>query len=354
MEPEATDWPDELFNQLAVELFALQFRFNPAYRKFCEARRIEEKDVSEWRAIPAVPAVAFKLSEMTSIEERDRNRCFFSSGTSQQERSRHYHSSVSLGIYECALRHHFERSVIPFEQLKEYELVFLTPRPEETPNSSLNYMFGQFSLHSKVACFFGKIEANGGWGLDMEGLRMWLTERGPMGRPVFLFGTAFNYVQLLGGSGRNGKKWLLPKGSKVLETGGYKGRVREVGKGELYGAIAASLGLAVSSIYSEYGMSELSSQAYDSDSLHKAPEERRFRFPGWVRVQVISPETGRAVRDGDQGLIQVHDLANVFSAGALLTGDLGVIEGEYFRLSGRAESMLPKGCSLFAEEDKFQ
>jgi hypothetical protein len=137
----------------------------------------------------------------------------------------------------------------------------------------------------------------------------------------------------------------------VIETGGYKGRSRELAKGELHRLISERLGVPAPHIVCEYGMSELSSQAYDitaSSARPASPVTRHFHFPPWARAQVISPETGREVADGETGLLRVFDLANVFSVMALQTEDLAVRRGTGFELLGRARLAEPRGCSLMA------
>ena len=135
-----------------------------------------------------------------------------------------------------------------------------------------------------------------------------------------------------------------------METGGYKGRSREMSKAELHALITKRLGVPAQNIICEYGMSELSSQAYEvtGDEDRTPPATRHFRFPPWARVQVISPETGREVAEGETGLIRVFDLANVFSVMAIQTEDLGVRRGDGFELIGRAKLAEPRGCSLMA------
>jgi hypothetical protein len=93
-------------------------------------------------------------------------------------------------------------------------------------------------------------------------------------------------------------------------------------------------------------MSELSSQAYDSETIHSSSVIRHFHFPPWARAQIVSPETGCEVRDGESGLIRILDLANVFSVLAIQTEDLAVRRGDGFELIGRAEMAEPRGCSL--------
>ena len=112
-------------------------------------------------------------------------------------------------------------------------------------------------------------------------------------------------------------------------------------KAELHALITERLSIPSENIICEYGMSELSSQAYDAGSV-----ERVFHFPPWARVQIISPETGKEVVNGETGLIRIFDLANVFSVAAIQTEDLGIRRGDGFELIGRAQLAEPRGCSL--------
>ena len=134
-----------------------------------------------------------------------------------------------------------------------------------------------------------------------------------------------------------------------METGGYKGRSRSLPKRELHALISQALGIPRDHIVCEYGMSELSSQAYDravGPSRFTHHVSRSFHFPPWARVQIISPETGREVGEGETGLIRVADLANVYSVMAIQTEDLGIRHGDGFALAGRAVLAEPRGCSL--------
>src|SRR5206468_11450043 len=137
--------------------------------------------------------------------------------------------------------------------------------------------------------------------------------------------------------------------SRAMETGGYKGRSRHLPRAELHSLITQRLGIPASHIVCEYGMSELSSQAYDSEVRNAErgvrKEARVFRFPPWARVRIVSPETGREIAEGERGLIQVSDLANVSSVLAIQTEDLGVRRGAGFELLGRAALAEPRGCS---------
>jgi hypothetical protein len=161
--------------------------------------------------------------------------------------------------------------------------------------------------------------------------------------PKLIFGTAFSFVHLLDFLAENNLRFQLPENSRVMETGGYKNRSRSLPKSELHALITERLGVPRENIICEYGMSELSSQAYDSEIQNS---ERQFHFPLWARAQIISPETNREVRDGETGLIRIFDLANVFSVAAIQTEDIGIRRGDGFELIGRAQLAEPRGCSL--------
>ena len=166
-----------------------------------------------------------------------------------------------------------------------------------------------------------------------------------------LLGTAFMFVHLLDELERRGLSIALPPGSRIMETGGYKGRSRELPKAELHALITSRLGVPPEFIVCEYGMSELSSQAYDrvagsASLLH--PQSSIFSFPPWCRALVISPETGREVAEGETGLLRLFDLANVRSMMAVQTEDLAVRRGDGFELLGRAAQTEARGCSLLA------
>jgi hypothetical protein len=205
---------------------------------------------------------------------------------------------------------------------------------------------------SSESVFVGGIAGDGAWTLNPEAALSILRETVKSGQPLALLGTAFSFVHLLDHLVERGLRFELPPGSRALETGGYKGRSRNLPKTELHALLTARLGIPSTHIVCEYGMSELSSQAYDATLNdeptlgHPTPIARRFQFPPWARTQIISPETGREVDEGETGLIRVFDLANVYSVMAIQTEDLGIRRGERFELIGRATVAEPRGCSL--------
>jgi len=236
----------------------------------------------------------------------------------------------------------------------------LTPPPEQAPHSSLVHMFETVrrEVGSAGSRFVGRVEGDGAWALELDAAVEMLREASGTGQRLLLLGTAFSYVHLLDYLAEAGMRFELAAGSGALETGGYKGRSRSVPKAELHRLIGERLDIPGNQIVCEYGMSELSSQAYDtalgssrllpwaSRVTHHA--SRTFHFPPWARVQIVSPETGREVGEGETGLIRVVDLANVFSVMAIQTEDLGIRRSQGFALAGRAVLAEPRGCSLMS------
>jgi hypothetical protein len=210
------------------------------------------------------------------------------------------------------------------------------------------------------SAFTGNVSADGSWAVDLETTHRRLQLASDTGKHLVLLGTAFSFVHLLDDLVARGLCYELPFGSRVMETGGYKNRSRTLPKTKLHALITKQLGIPAGFIISEYGMSELSSQAYAMPGLqlssdrdlrnttHFTPVTGHFHFPPWTRVQIISPETGREVAEGEPGLIRVFDLANVFSVAAVQTEDLAIRRGHGFELIGRSQLAAPRGCSLMS------
>ena len=392
---------DRQFSELALELFALQFQLNPLYRRICEARQRTPGNVEHWTQIPFVPTAAFKELELSSIPLHERTAVFHSSGTTEQKPSRHFHSIESLAVYEASLWAWFARTFlggtgdlpvpsgdppdgtektlhtgqgslltttpipIPFggspsggsASPARPRLLFLTPDPKAAPHSSLVHMFETVRQNLGAAGdaaggspFVGRLENDGAWGLDFAAVMAMLNHQPPcpIGQPLLILGTAFSLVHLLDFLAEKHLRLDLPPGSRVMETGGYKNRSRVLPKSELHSLITEKLGIVPEKIICEYGMSELSSQAYDNALQPPASslQPRTFHLPPWARVQISSPETGREVTEGEPGLIRIFDLANVFSVAALQTEDLAIRRSEGFELIGREPLAEPRGCSL--------
>jgi hypothetical protein len=203
--------------------------------------------------------------------------------------------------------------------------------------------------------FVGHLGHDGAWELDQEKLLHELRKSLAASEPVMLLGTAFLFVHLLEHFGSRKMNFKLQTGSRLMETGGYKGRSRVFSKAEFYDMLTARLGIEAESIIGEYGMSELSSQAYDlavtgMSQGTRARLLRLFRFPPWARAQIVSPETGHEVADGERGVLRIFDLANAWSVLAVQTEDIAIKRGYGFELVGRLAAAEPRGCSLMSAD----
>ena len=343
---------DRQFSELALELFALQFQHNPAYRKISEARKLTPQNVEHWTQIPAVPTAAFKKLELSCIPPAERTAVFHSSGTTEQQPSRHFHCAESLALYETSLWNWFEPLILGDlkPQTSNFNLLCLTPPPAQAPRSSLVHMFETIrrKLGLPEPVFIGRIDADGTWSLNFDAAVPMLTSSRANQHPALILGTAFSFVHLLDFLTEKSLSFTLPAGSRVMETGGYKNRSRVLAKAELHALMAGRFGVPRGHIICEYGMSELSSQAYEREVASQKSEVGCFHFPPWARARIISPETGREAAEGEAGLIRVLDLANVFSVAAIQTEDLGIRRGGGFELLGRAPQAEPRGCSLMS------
>lgn len=313
--------PDN-FDTLAQDLFTLAFEQVAPYRRFCKSRGITP---ATGDGIPALPASAFRDYEITSLPPDDRPTVFHSSGTTGRIPSQHFHNAESLVTYELSLTTGFAGNCPATPRT-----LSLTPSPASAPNSSLAHMLQAVQCHP---AFTGTVKGDE-WHVDIASTKHLLQAAET---PITVMGTAFSFVHLCDDI----EAISLPAGSCVMETGGYKGRSRKMPMPELHALITRKLGVPQENIIREYGMCELSSQAYGSSTSH-------FQFPRWARARIVSPEAGREVDIGETGILEVIDLANIRSVPAIRTADLALRYEDGFELLGRAKDAEPRGCSLTA------
>jgi hypothetical protein len=199
----------------------------------------------------------------------------------------------------------------------------------------------------------GGFYASADWALDLEGIENALQSAERDGIPVLLIGTSFALVHWLEASIERVLP-SLPPNSVLMETGGYKGRSRELPRGELYRRLSERLKIPLGRIVNEYGMTEMLSQFYEP-VLHGmvSAEEVEGRWhvgPPWVRTRILDPRDLAPVPVGEPGLLCHCDLANLDSVSAILTEDWGVAVERGFRVLGRLLDAEPRGCSLSMEE----
>ncbi|MDH3269829.1 MAG: acyl-protein synthetase [Gemmatimonadota bacterium] len=340
-------WSPEEFDRRARAAFEVQFEACSPYRALCERRGVTPTSVARWEDIPAVPAAAFKhflfdSSGSDSSVDASTRALFRTSGTTEGRQSRGRHVVPRLDLYRASLVEPFRRGLLP----DRASIVFLSlvPSPDEVPDSSLSFMVGAAAerLASEVVWLMGK---DGGW---VEHASDRVAEIRASGEPVLLLGTALSFLHLVEDGGNALSR--LPEGSRIMETGGFKGVRRTVSREELYRDIEGSTGVPRARIVNEYGMTELLSQLYEPVLTEGAEAFGVHRPPPWLAVRALDPTTLAPLPDGQEGVLAFFDLANLGSVCHVLTEDVGAIEQGRVRLRGRATGAEPRGCSRAMDE----
>ena len=371
------------FEALAQAVFRHQVASNPAYGAYCRALGRLPEAVDVWRRIPPVPASAFKRLDLFSglpassakVEGTEAGAMagtepeivFETSGTRRGRELRGRHPVASLELYREASMPWFGRHLVPEDQ--PLTVLALLPSPEVAPHSSLSRMAG-FAVE-RWGRPRSRFLADPDAGVDGPSVREALDEAREEAAPVLLLGTAFAWVHWLEWAEAQQYRARLPEGSRLMETGGFKGRSREIPRDELYRRLQETLGLPRHRMVNEYGMTELLSQMYEPvlvapeagdegqrDDRAPTPAQgaalsgsRAHRAPPWLGIRVLDPETLEPLPPGQVGLLSFMDLANVASVSAVLTEDLGRLDSEGgLHLQGRAPGAEPRGCSLALEE----
>jgi hypothetical protein len=337
------------FNKLALRIFRLQCRANPVYGAFVQGRGIDPGAVADWREIPPVPTAAFKEMPLLTGPPGPEGVVFRTSGTTGGRERRGEHHVADPSLYRASLLPPFRKYLLP-DGARLPVGALLAP-PSLVPDSSLGTM---------VEVVMSTLGASGGgWyvdasgTIDEEGFTALLEGSMARGEPLLLVGTAFAWVHWMDRMDARGLRFSLPQGTRLMETGGFKGRSRVVSRGVLYQGLVERLGVSQGHIVNEYGMTELLSQFYEPVLVGGTPEDPEARHhvgPPWVRTRILHPETLEEMPDGQAGLLCHLDLANLRSVCCVLTEDRGVRVGEGFRVLGRSPGAEPRGCSMVMEE----
>lgn len=339
--------PEEEFNRIALRLFDYQFRKNEPYAAYCRRRGRLPDTITHWTEIPAVPTSAFKEVALLTGRVEDAEATFRTSGTTRGYERRGEHHVLDLSLYHTSLLPTFAAYVLP--DGAELPMLSLLPPAEEMPDSSLVHMVDVVSdrLGATGSGSFATVDG----GIDEDRLETTLRRYEEEGTPVCLLGTSLSFVHWLDGLRERGTRFRLPPGSRLMDTGGFKGRSREVAAEEMREAYATLLGIDEEYVINEYGMTEMCSQFYDNvlrdRTLHGSARPRRKVGPPWVRTQAVDPETLEPLPAGEVGILRHFDLANLGSVIAIQTEDLGrEVDGGGFILLGRATGAQPRGCSI--------
>ncbi len=310
-----------------------------------QAERIPEYGRLQRRGAwpPALPTDVFRFRRIAAHPKEDDLRVFLSSGTTSSERSLHAYGDLS--VYDAAARAAARHMLFP--DVERMRLVVLAPQEDKAPDSSLEYMLARFAEWFGTECTW--VWCDGA--LDLELLAAVLREAEASKEAVAVLGTSFAFVHAEDGLGD--QRFELAPGSRIMQTGGYKGRSREVDPEILLEAISARFGVAGPWIINEFGATELSSQMYETtlrEGIDGATGPRRLWVPPWVRATPVDPDTLQPVQGDAVGILRIDDTANLDSVCCIQTADLARRLDDGIVVLGRAPGAPPRGCSLAADQ----
>jgi phenylacetate-coenzyme A ligase PaaK-like adenylate-forming protein len=312
------------FEALTLEVFRFQSTNNPIYKAYLEALKVNPLSVKELKQIPFLPIRFFK-SHAVQTTLFEPVAIFESSGTTGSINSHHLVKDIAL--YEESFIRSFELFYGP---AKEYCILGLLPSYLERKNSSLVYMVDKLIQLSE--------HPQSGFYLD-EYVKLFsiLSELEKRKQKIVLIGVTFALLDFAEKYSPDSYREPL-KHTIIMETGGMKGRRDEVIRLQVHDSLKKSFGVSV--IHSEYGMTELLSQAYSKG-------KGVFNCPPWMKVMVRDEEDPLLVKEQDSGVINIIDLANIYSCSFIATDDAGKINADgSFEVLGRIDGSDLRGCSL--------
>ncbi|NQX86774.1 MAG: acyl transferase [Flavobacteriaceae bacterium] len=311
---------DSDFKDLALDIFKFQFKNNRVYRSFCDLLYKHPSEIHSLEAIPFLPIQFFKSHRVVS-SQLDSEIVFSSSGTTGSITSNHHVTDTNM--YKKSYNKGFEQC---YGNIESYAVLALLPSYLEREGSSLIYMVEDFikkSKHPKSGFYLN----------DLSGLQRTIKSLEQAQQKTLLIGVSFALLDLVETFNFDLKHTI------VMETGGMKGRRKELIRTELHDRL--NQGFGTSCIHSEYGMTELLSQAYSKGN-------GIFESPPWLRVLVRDPEDPLTILPkGKTGGLNIIDLANINSCAFIATQDLGKMhDHNSFEVLGRFDNSDLRGCNL--------
>ncbi len=314
------------FNSLAIDVFRFQYENNPIYRQYCNALKTDPDGIHLIEKIPFLPVSFFKTHEIKTTEF-EADIVFESSGTSGSTSSKHFVKDIEL--YRKSFSGCFEK----FYGLPQYKCILaLLPSYFERQHSSLVLMAEELIKESGN-------DLSGSYLYDHEKLHRTLIHNELLKIPTLLVGVTYALLDFA-------EKYSMQlRHTIVMETGGMKGRREEMTRQDVHQQLQEKLG--VSLVHSEYGMTELLSQAYSKgDGI--------FHCPAWMKILVREEDdplhvqlAAHAIEKPVSGIINIIDLANIYSCSFIATDDVGRLHlNESFEVLGRLDISDIRGCSL--------
>ncbi|RMA66352.1 LuxE/PaaK family acyltransferase [Ulvibacter antarcticus] len=309
----------EDFEKRALEVFRFQYNNTFVYRQYCDLLKKKPSKIHRTKDIPFLPIQFFK-SQKVIASEKTSEVTFTSSGTTGSITSKHH--VADLGLYRKSFSEAFKNT---YGDPSEYVILALLPSYLERDGSSLVYMAEHLIKASKHPY-------SGFYLNNYDALIKTVTELDSSGQKTILLGVSYALLDIIE------KQSFKLKNTIIMETGGMKGKRREMVKEELHDILKSGFG--VSQIHGEYGMTELLSQAYSKGN-------GLFTCPPWMKILTRDTEDPLTLINGRNGGINVIDLANLYSCSFIATQDLGKTHANgSFEILGRFDNSDVRGCNL--------
>lgn len=332
--------PADVFDALALDVFAYQYAHNEPYRAYCQAAGASPESVGDWTGIPAYPTQAFKDEVVASFPMSEAAMAQLTSGTtSANQRGRIFRDEIGKELVFAANRVMTGAYVFPdLERGRRCRILLLAPSPQMAPSMGMAIGMEQTRLH------FGSPESAfllGRSGIDVRALIGHLRDAEASGESVAMIGATSAFVYFLNACKRKRLRFCLPPGSRIVDGGGYRGRFGELTRQDYYDLVAEHLGVAEAYCVNTLGMAESATNYFDRGLrdavLGREGRDRRKQAPPWTRVFAREPATGERLAHGEPGLLVHYDLANLPTVIGVLTDNLGFTEPDgSFEIIGRA------------------
>ena len=316
------DVNENRFLKLALSIFNYQYENTTIYRQYIDIIGVNPKTVDALDKIPFLPIQFFKTHQVISKLASNETIVFESSGTTGQVSSKHHIADIDL--YKMSFELGFSKF---FGDIKQYCILGLLPSYLERGQSSLVFMVNHLigtSEHKKSGFYLH----------DHEALYKTLLQLEAIHQPVLLFGVTYALLDFA-------EKYPIKLHStQIIETGGMKGRREELIRDEVHSILKKAF--SIDKVNSEYGMTELLSQAYSKgDGL--------FETPAWMKILIRDINDPFSISTSGKGLINIIDLANLHSCSFIATDDMGeLFENGLFSVNGRLDHSELRGCSLLS------
>jgi len=309
------------FAEKAKQVFQFQYAYNKIYRSWNDILHTDIAHVSTLCDIPFLPISFFKTHKVVCGEFKPQT-IFESSGTAQSAISRHLVKDVAL--YKKSFLKAFE---LFYGDAKEWCIIGLLPSYLERKNSSLVMMIDELIRQSND-------KRSGFYLYEFNKMKDVLTQLEAQDQKTLLIGVTFALLDFA-------RQYPIQlQHTTVMETGGMKGRRKEMTREEIHSILFDNLGIR--HVHSEYGMTELLSQAYSKG-------EGRFYCPPWMKVLVRDEEDPLLIKEYGKGILNIIDLANIYSCSFIATDDVGTVHKDgSFEVHGRMDNSDIRGCSLMA------